>query len=247
MKNHIPTVRRVLVLLGALCGLATGVHAQSGSSTVSETDVLENTRRWLLAQSSAGVQASGVAPLRIEVVVGALDSRLRLAPCAQVQPYVPPGSRLWGKTRLGLRCVTGETKWNVFLPVTIRAWGQAWVVRRDVATGVVLTQADGMATEVDWADEASPVMAESADWVGQVATRALSTGQTLRQNMVRAAQVFQAGAQVRVLAQGPGFQISADGQALSFGVVGQMTRVRMEGGRVMSGIVLDARTVQVEM
>ena len=90
-------------------------------------------------------------------------------------------------------------------------------------------------------------MAESADWVGQVATRALSTGQTLRQNMVRAAQVFQAGAQVRVLTQGPGFQISTDGQAMTSGVVGQMTRVRMDGGRVMSGIVLDARTVQVEM
>lgn len=247
MKNLIPTVRRVLVLLGVLCGLVTGVQAQSVSPTLSETDLLENTRRWLLAQSSADVQASGVAPLRIEVVVGALDSRLRLAPCTQVQPYVPPGSRLWGKTRLGLRCLTGETKWNVFIPVTIRAWGQAWVVRRDVAAGVVLTQADGMVAEVDWADEASPVMAEPAAWVGQVATRALSTGQALRQSMVRAAQVFQAGAQVRVLTQGPGFQISADGQALSPGVVGQMTRVRMDGGRVMSGTVLDARTVQVEM
>ncbi len=247
MKNLIPTVRSVLVLLGVLCGLVTGVQAQSVSPILSEIDLLENTRRWLLAQSSADVQASGVAPLRIEVVVGALDSRLRLAPCTQVQPYVPPGSRLWGKTRLGLRCLTGETKWNVFLPVTIRAWGQAWVVRRDVAAGLVLTQADGMVAEVDWADEASPVMAEPAAWVGQVATRALSTGQALRQSMVRAAQVFQAGAQVRVLTQGPGFQISADGQALSPGVVGQMTRVRMDGGRVMSGTVLDARTVQVEM
>lgn len=247
MKNLIPTVCKKLVHLGVLCGVAACVQAQSVSPTVSEIDLLENTRRWLLAQSSADVQASGVAPLRIEVVVGALDSRLRLAPCSQVQPYVPPGSRLWGKTRLGLRCLTGETKWNVFLPVTIRAWGQAWVVRRDVAVGVVLTQADGMAAEVDWADEASPVLAESAVWVGQVATRALSTGQALRQNMVRAAQVFQAGAQVRVLTQGPGFQISTDGQAMSSGVVGQMTRVRMDGGRVMSGIVLDARTVQVEM
>ncbi len=247
MKNLIPTAFKVLVYWSFLCGLATAVQAQSVSPSLSEIDLLENTRRWLLAQSSADVQASGVGPLRVEVVVGTLDSRLRLAPCAQVQPYVPPGSRLWGKTRLGLRCLTGETKWNVFLPVTIRAWGQAWVVRRDVAAGVVLTQADGVAAEVDWADEASPVMTESAVWVGQVATRALSTGQALRQHMVRAAQVFQAGAQVRVLTQGAGFQISADGQALSSGVVGQLTRVRMDGGKVMSGTVLDARTVQVEM
>jgi flagella basal body P-ring formation protein FlgA len=213
----------------------------------SDHELMDTTRRWLLAQSAVGLQASGATPLRMEVTVGALDSRLRLAPCAQVQPYVPTGSRLWGKTRLGLRCVTGESKWQVFLPVTVQAWGQAWVVRRDVATGVVMTLADGMLAEVDWADEASPVLAEPAAWVGQVATRSLSTGQVLRQNMVRAAQVFQAGAQVRVLAQGSGFQISADGQALSAGVVGQMARIRMDNGRVMSGTVMDARTVQVEM
>jgi flagella basal body P-ring formation protein FlgA len=59
--------------------------------------------------------------------------------------------------------------------------------------------------------------------------------------------VFQAGAQVRVLAQGTGFQISSDGQALSAGVVGQPARVRMDSGRVMSGVVLDGHTVKLEI
>ena len=40
------------------------------------------------------------------------------------------------------------------------------------------------------------------------------TVQTLRQGMVRAPQVFMAGAQVRLVAQGPGFQVSSDAQAL---------------------------------
>ena len=247
MKNLTATVRMLLLSLGLVWGLATAVQAQTASQTISEAELLENTRQWLLAQSSVTMQATAADPLRMEVVVGGLDSRLRLAACAQVEPYVPSGSRLWGKTRLGLRCVTGQSKWNVFLPITIRAWGQAWVMRRDVAAGALMTQADVMMAEVDWADEASPVLADPAAWLGQVATRALSTGQVLRQSMVRAAQVFQAGATVRVLAQGAGFRISADGQALSAGVVGQVARIRMDNGRVMSGTVLDARTVQVEM
>jgi flagella basal body P-ring formation protein FlgA len=90
-------------------------------------------------------------------------------------------------------------------------------------------------------------MADRAQWLGQVTVRALTTGQALRQNMVRPAQVFQAGAQVRVLAGGVGFQITADGQALSAGVVGQLTRVRMDNGRVMSATVLDARTVKLDI
>jgi flagella basal body P-ring formation protein FlgA len=65
--------------------------------------------------------------------------------------------------------------------------------------------------------------------------------------MIRPAQVFQAGAQVRVVAQGTGFQITSDGQALSVGVVGQPARVRMDSGRVMMGVVLDGRTVKLEI
>jgi flagella basal body P-ring formation protein FlgA len=90
-------------------------------------------------------------------------------------------------------------------------------------------------------------VANLADWIGQTATRTLSTGQALRQDMVKAAQVFQAGAQVRVLARGVGFEISTSGQAVSGGVLGQSARVRMDNGRVMSGLVLDNRTVRLEL
>jgi flagella basal body P-ring formation protein FlgA len=65
--------------------------------------------------------------------------------------------------------------------------------------------------------------------------------------MVKPAQVFQAGAFVRVLAQGAGFQVTSQAQALSAGVVGQQARVRMENGRVASGIVLDVHTVKIEL
>lgn len=207
---------------------------------------IDDTQRWL-NNAVADVRPAGVAPLRMEVAVGELDSRLKLAPCARVEPYVPVGTRLWGKTRLGLRCLEGSAKWNVFLPVTIRAFGAAWVIRGNVAPGAVLTEEDAIEAEVDWAEDRNPIIANPAQWVGQVAVRALTTGQALRQGMTRAAQVFQAGAQVRVVAQGAGFQISSDGLALSAGVVGQPARVKMDNGRVMSGVVLDNRTVRLEI
>lgn len=223
--------------------MASAAPAQTQSA---EAEFLGATRHWL-DQAVAGIQSSGAVPLRMEVSVGTLDSRLRLASCSRVEPYIPVGTRLWGRTRLGLRCIEGMGKWNVFLPVTIKAIGRAWVMRRDVAPGTVLGEADVMEAEVDWAEEPSPIIADPALWVGQVAVRNLMTGQALRQNMVRPAQVFQAGAQVRIVAQGVGFQIHSDGQAVSPGVVGQMAKVRMDNGRVMSGTVLDARTVKLEM
>jgi flagella basal body P-ring formation protein FlgA len=141
----------------------------------------------------------------------------------------------------------GTTRWNVTLPATVRALGVAWVVKNPVSVGQEIADNDVVAAEVDWAAEPDPVLPERALWVGQVATRALTTGQTLRRSMVKPAQVFQAGAPVRVVAQGPGFQASSDAQALTGGVVGQLVRVRMESGRIASGLVLDAHTVRIDL
>lgn len=233
----------VLAALALCGGQPAPVHAQATGDT---PDLMASTQQWL-DNAVAAVPPAGGTALRMEVTLGELDRRLRLAPCSKVEPYIPVGTRLWGKTRLGVRCLSGATKWNVFLPVTIKAFGPAWVIKGDVVAGTVLSAADGIEAEVDWAQENSPVVANQAQWVGQVASRALSTGQAVRQSMLKPAQVFQAGAQVRVVAQGAGFQITSDGQALSPGVVGQPARIKMGNGRVMMGVVVDSRTVELEI
>lgn len=238
----IRTLGAVGLALLAAC-LCAPVMAQAVGS---ETDLPALARQWL-DQTLPRHAARAEPPLRLSATLGALDARLRLTPCARVEVYLPPGSRLWGASRIGLRCLDGATRWNVTLPVTVQALGSAWVLRRDVAPGNPLEAADLEAAEVDWAAEASPVLAGPEAWTGLVAARALRAGQTLRENLVRAEQVFQAGTQVRVLVQGGGFQISAQAQALSAGVVGQSAKVKMESGRVLTVKVLDARTVRAEI
>lgn len=220
-------------------------QAQAPSAADPGVDLAPLTQRWL-NDAMARNQPAGTA-LRMEVSVGSLDPRLRLAPCARVEPYLPAGSRLWGRTRLGLRCVEGTTAWNVYLPVTIKAFGPAWVLTGPVAPGAVLTADDATQAEVDWAEESAPVMAQPEMWVGQVAARQLMAGQALRQAMVRPPQLFRAGAQVKVVAQGPGYAISSAGQALSPGGVGQIVRIRMDNGRIVSGTVNESGTVVVAL
>lgn len=233
---------KLRLALAACLWLALGFGVQAQSV---EPDYAGMALKWARAAAPAGVDPS--AQLRLEVSVGALDSRLKLAPCGNIEMYVPPGSRLWGHGRAGLRCVDGMVKWNVTIPVTVKAFGKAWVVRGQVMAGNALTQADLVQVEVDWAEDTNPVLADASLWLGQTATRNLTTGQVLRQGMVRATQVFQAGTQVRVVAEGQGFQVSSDAQALSAGVVGQIARVRMDNGRITTGTVLDARTVKIEL
>lgn len=232
-------------LLMAALALVASPSALAQAAAHPEVDLGPLTQRWL-DEAMARNPVSGL-PLRMEVSVGSLDSRLRLAPCARVEPYLPVGSRLWGRTRLGLRCTDGPSPWNVFLPVTVKAFGPAWVLTGNVTAGTTLTTADAMEAEVDWAADAAPVVANPDAWVGQVVVRSLTAGQALRQNMVRAPQLFKAGAQVKVVAEGPGYAVTSAGQALTAGSAGQIVRIRMDNGKIISGTVTDDGTVQVTL
>ena len=205
----------------------------------------QQAQAWISGE--VGRTSQGPTPLRPEIEVGTLDSRLRLAPCLRVEPYLPAGTRLWGRSRIGLRCIEGPTPWNVFLPVTVRVWGPAWAIRQAVPAGTELTQDDVEAVEIDWTEGHTPVLAQAQDWLGHTAARHLLPGQVLRQGMVRAPQVFTAGSQVKVTVQGPGFRLSATGEALSHGHVGQTARVRMPNRRVLTGTVRDADTVEINL
>ena len=235
--------RRMWLAIALALGCALSAFAQDLAPT---TELIESTQRWVDASLGQVNSRDGNA-LRMEVTLWQLDSRLRLAPCARIEPYLPTNTRLWGKTRVGLRCLEGKARWNVFLPVTVKAMGPAWVLRGPMSSGSTLRAQDAVQEEVDWASEPSPILALPAQWVGQLAAYPLSPGQPLREAMIRAPQVFQVGALVRILAHGSGFSVSSDGQALTNGVVGQMARVKTEGGKVVSGMVLDTHTVDVPL
>ena len=247
-----------MALVGALVMFAVLLPA-SAAAEVSAPAATEDPQaewrllaeRWINEQLGAGlpesqnVQAS--TGLRPEVVLGDLDSRLRLAPCTQVEPFLPQGTRLWGRSRIGLRCTDGQARWSVFLPITVRAWGPAWVVRQPLHPGSTLTSEHAELAEIDWAEGVAPVLARPENWVGHETTRGLMPGQVLREGMVRPPQVFAAGAQVKVLVDGGSFQLTATGKAMGHGFAGQNVRVRLDNGRIVTGTALDAQRVQLSL
>ncbi|MEG1118032.1 MAG: flagellar basal body P-ring formation chaperone FlgA, partial [Janthinobacterium sp.] len=97
-----------------------------------------------------------------------------------------------------------------------------------------------------WAEMDSPVVANQPDWLGSEAARHLQAGQTLRQNMLRPPQLFAMGAQVKVAVSGGGFSIMSTGRAMAAGAEGANVRVRMDNGRLVSGVVNAQGVVEVK-
>jgi flagella basal body P-ring formation protein FlgA len=205
--------------------------------------------RQIVEQAAGAASAAGgpqAAP-RIEVELGRLDPRLRLAPCAQVDVYLPPGHRAWGHTRVGLRCLSGPTRWNVFVPMTVRVFAPAVQASGALPAGTVLGPEHLRVAEADWAATESAPFREPAALLGRTLQRALADGATLRANDLKKRQWFAIGDIVRIVAIGPGFTASADGVALTPGIEGQAARVRTEAGRVVSGSPAGERRLEVRL
>jgi flagellar basal body P-ring formation protein FlgA len=235
----------VMLVLGAWPAVAqeTSSTDTAGTSGTVDAVLAQQIRQLALEGNHAGSPGTP----RLEVSVGQLDPRLRLAPCARVEPYLPEGMRLWGKARIGLRCTQGMTRWNVYLPITVKAFGPGLVVTSAVASGSVLSESDVTAAEVDLAENNAPAVTELRLAVGRAVTQTLKPGQSLRQSHLRPRQWFAAGETVTVLAQGPGFSVASEGQALSNGVEGQLVRVRTESGRVLTGQAVGERRVELAL
>jgi len=239
--------RLALPLVGALLGLfvlvSTPAEAQEATAGGLDAGLEQQVRQLALEGSQA---ATPGAP-RIEVLVGQLDPRLRLAPCQRIEPYLPEGTRPWGKSRIGLRCAQGSVKWNVYLPITVKVYGRALVAANAVAAGSVIGPADVAQAEVDLAEDSSAPIVDADLVVGRTAARALKAGQSLRAGHLKPRQYFAAGELVTVLAQGPGFSVASEGQALTNGIEGQLARVRTESGRVLTGLPTAERRLELGM
>jgi flagella basal body P-ring formation protein FlgA len=199
------------------------------------------------ALAIAGTQHAGAGVSRVDIQVGPLDARLRLAPCQRIEPYLPPSARLWGRTRIGLRCVQGPSHWNVYLPITVKVYGQALVATAPLSVGSVIGGADVVLAEVDLAEDASTAMMDANLVVGRTLARAVNAGQSVRQAHLKPRQWFAAGETVQVIAAGTGFSVAGVGQALTPGMEGQTARVKTESGRVLTGVPVGERRMEFSL
>lgn len=191
--------------------------------------------------------AGAIAPpgARVLAEQGVLNPRMILAPCAQVEPYLPAGVPAWGRTRVGLRCQSGPVRWNIFMPVTVQVLAPALALNAALPAGARIQESQLERVQADWAGAPQALFSSAESLVGRTLARAVGAGQALNGGDLQARQWFAAGEPVRVLASGSGFAVASEGIALTPGVEGQPARVRMAGDRVLVGRATAERQVEV--
>lgn len=178
--------------------------------------------------------------------IGPVESAATLAPCVRAEPFIPPHARPWGRTAIGVRCVQGAA-WSVMVPAQVAAWGRTVVAVAPLPAGSLLSEQDLQEQEIELTREPAGIVRDAAALVGKATTRALPAGVPIRAEMARAPLAVQAGDPVRLRIQGPGFAITAGGQALAAASAGQPVKVRSELGKILNGVAREGRIVDVSL
>jgi len=246
-------LRSAAFALLLLCGLVTApepILAQSPSALAAPAAL----------QISSGGESAAADPVRafvqrslpatqtgtrVEVTVGQLDPRLRLAPCSRIEPYLLAGTRLWGRTSIGVRCLEGA-QWSVTLPVTVSVFGPAVVAAEPLPAGSSAALAAVRIEEAELTRESGTPVTDPSQMLGRSLIRPIAAGQVLRLEHLKTQPTVAAGDPVRIEMLGRGFVVQAEGQALMAGAEGQSIRARTENGRIVAG-TLRGRTVEIRI
>jgi flagellar basal body P-ring formation protein FlgA len=183
---------------------------------------------------------------QVEFDVGSPDPNLSLAPCNTVEPFIPSGTRLWGKSRLGLRCTDGA-RWTVTVPLNVRVTGRALVAARALAPGQPLSDGDLIEADAELTSEPGTPLRPGVGLEFRALTRAVAAGTVIREDWLRALPVVSQGEIVKMTVRGNGFAISADGVALNNAIDGGQVRIRTENGRTVSGIARPGKVAEIRL
>lgn len=186
------------------------------------------------AEQFAARQAAGLGG-QVVVKASALDPRLQLSPCQDLEAFSPPGTRPVGSTTVGIRCLS-PNPWSILVPVKVSVLATYVAAARQLSPGLALQAADLVVLQGDLGTLPSGTVANLPDAVGKTLKFGLASGQALRRDLLLAPAMIQQGQDVKLVIIGKGFTISADGKALNNAAEGQTVQVKTPSGSMVSGI-----------
>ncbi|WP_343035047.1 flagellar basal body P-ring formation chaperone FlgA [Aromatoleum diolicum] len=188
-------------------------------------------------------QTSGL-PGKVVLKVEQFDPQNQLPPCAALEPFLPPGTRAWGRINVGVRCNSPVT-WTAYLPAQVSVIGEYLVTTRPIRSGQIVAPADLERRSGDLSSEAANTLTDMTQAVGHSMRYTVAAGSPLRADMLRLPQAIRQGQTVKVLGSGASFTVANEGRALNAAAAGEAVRVRLGNGQVISGTARTDGTVEL--
>lgn len=168
----------------------------------------------------------------VEISIHPPEDTARLSDCSDLEAFLPPGKRAWGRLLVGVRC-RWPVEWSVFLQARVMAPGDYVATRRSLRAGQTLSAEDIELRQGDLADLPDDTLIDTALAIGQRLRHTVTPGQPIRQDMLQPPLAIRQGETVRIIVRGAGFQVISSGVALNDAAAGERVRLRMESGKTV--------------
>lgn len=175
----------------------------------------------------------------VEIIVNALDSRLRLAKCDNNLTFkvIEPPHNAHNIT-VKTSCTTDQ-RWTVYIPATVNVYEDIVVVNRSLARGDILQDEDLSYKRINVAVIGRGIVNDITSVHGLELKRAIRAGESLRHTFLKKPDVVLKGQQVVMSTQSRFLSVETTGVALVNGHVGE--RIKVKNDR--SNRIIDAEVV----
>ncbi|QWE07380.1 flagellar basal body P-ring formation chaperone FlgA [Polynucleobacter sp. JS-JIR-5-A7] len=188
-------------------------------------------------------QSAG-SPGKPEITVTPMEEGTQLTYCPSPEPFFPPNSAAWGRTTVGVRC--GQPKpWTVYVQANVSIIANYVVAGAPIGQGQTISANELQLQKGDLTTLPAGIFTEFNRVIGQTARMSLVAGTVLKKEMLKMPLIVQKGQSVRVSSGGKGFSISTDGQALNEASEGELVKVKVSNGSVVTGIAKENGVVEV--
>lgn len=181
-----------------------------------------------------------------EVAIDISPPSPHLPACTAPEPFFPNANQSSvGRVSVGVRC--GEERRQVrYLQANIDIIGSYAVARRDIERGTLITRDMLSQREGNLGDLTAQALTEKDEIVGMVAQRPIRSGSTFQAHHLQAPHLVERGQRVNVIAQGAGFRISREGEALANGAYGERIRVRFDTREIVTARVIEQGVLRID-
>jgi flagellar basal body P-ring formation protein FlgA len=235
--NTVSRIRRAVPCI-ALGAIGTFAYADT------EVQPLDTIRA--AAQEYVKQHVPNQRPGSVQVTVGALDSRLRLAACATpLKVALPSGATFRARMTLAVSC-PAATSWTVYVPVSVETQTSVLVLRHAAGRGMRLTAQDVEVQTRMVSGSADDYLTDIAELSGRTLKRPLGAGAAVTADAMTADSLIKRGQQVTLLAAAGGMEVRARGVAMSDApAAGRVKAQNLSSGRIVEGVVETADVIRI--
>jgi flagella basal body P-ring formation protein FlgA len=219
----------------------------SGSTVVEASDIQDLNALKSAAESFAQSKVANISndTRRVDVIVGNLDSRLRLVQCTdELSLFIPPGSRLQGNTTIGVRCLNPKP-WSIYIPMRIAIYEKVIISLRKMSRGEIISKEDIILAEVDTSIVRGATFTETSELVGTKLKTTLKANQVIGSTTIC---LICKGDTVIIKSNNKAVSVSVAGVALNDGGKGDRIRVQNNASRrVVDALITSNGVVSVDI